>query len=118
LTPRGIRDGYAPPKLLNSVPQSQRAKLSSRAVWVSTSNPIYAVGRIRVGATQAAAERALPHGNLFHIGSNYWYLAPAGAATAVLKIRRQQVQEIGIASSELARTRMADLTLMTSFDYR
>jgi hypothetical protein len=62
-----------------------------------------------------AAELRLPHGTLFRVGKNDWYLAPAGAATAVLKIRQGQVEEIGIAAKDLTGTALQRRTLMTSF---
>jgi hypothetical protein len=76
----------------------------------------YAVGGIRAGATLAAADQRLPHGYLFRVGLNYWYLAPTAGATAVLKVRHNLVEEIGIADERLTRTHNADRELMTSFD--
>jgi len=60
--------------------------------------------------------QALPHGDLFRVGLNYWYLAPAGGATAVLKERHGLVEEAGIAVKQLTGSRKADRELMTSFD--
>ena len=116
LTPFGVRDGYASPKLLRTLPKSERGKLTGRVVWASTSSPVYDVRGIRPGATLASAERRLPHGNLLRVGANDWYLAPAGAATAVLKVRGGIVQEIGIGDRRLTRTRSAQFVFMTSFD--
>jgi hypothetical protein len=85
-------------------------------VWASTSSPVYDVRGIRPGATLSSAEGLLPHGNLLRVGANDWYLAPAGAATAVLKVRGGIVQEIGIGDKRLTRTRSAQFVFMTSFD--
>jgi YVTN family beta-propeller protein len=116
LTPYGVRVGYASPKLLRSLSSSERGKLKGRVVWISTDNARYADHGIRAGSTLQAAEKALPHGYYFRVGLNYWYLAPAGAATAVLKVRNEIVDEVGIADKALTGSHKADRTLMTSFD--
>lgn len=54
-------------------------------------------------------------GRAFHIGSSYWYLAPAGPSRAVLQVRHGIVEEIGIADNQLTRNRRAALRLLTSF---
>jgi hypothetical protein len=116
LTPIGVRVGYASPRLLKTAGAAERRKLQNRVVWASTSDPYFAILGIRPGATLKAAEQRLPHGNLIPIGLNDWYLAPAGASTAVLKVRDGTVQEIGIANRQLTRTRAGQRTLMTSFE--
>jgi hypothetical protein len=115
LTPIGVRVGYASPSLLRTLPGRQRHRVAGRVVWASTANPYYAINGIRPGATLTAAQGRLPHGNLLHVGLNDWYLAPAGASTAVLKVRHGIVQEIGIANQQLTRGRHAQHTFMTSF---
>jgi hypothetical protein len=84
-------------------------------VWASTANPYYAIDGIRPGATLAAARTRFPNGALLHIGLNYWYLASHGSPTAVLKVRDQIVEEIGIADSRLTGTHRTEMTLMRSF---
>jgi hypothetical protein len=116
LTPYGVRVGYASPKLLRGLPVRERGRYKGRVVWASTDNARYAVGGIRAGATLAAAEKALPHGYYFRVGANYWYLAPAQGATAVLKVRHNVVEEVGIAVKQLTGSHKADRELMTSFD--
>jgi hypothetical protein len=63
----------------------------------------------------AAAAGTLRLGAPFRIGANQWYLAPAGSATAVLKVRGGIVHEIGIANTRLTRTRVAQRAFLTSF---
>jgi hypothetical protein len=116
LTPRGVRAGYASPKLLKTLPKAQRKKLADRVIWASTSNGFYNVRGIRPGATLTAAKAALPGGNYFRVGANYWYLAPNGADTAVLKLRAGVVQEIGIGEKALTKGLKAQKTFMTSFE--
>jgi hypothetical protein len=116
LTPFGVRVGYASPKILKTLPASERGAFSGRVIWASTSSPVYDVRGVRPGATLASARRDLPGGNLLRVGKNDWYLAPAGAATAVLKVRQGVVQEIGIGDRSLTRTRAAQFVFMTSFE--
>jgi len=115
LTPIGIRVGYASPKLLTAAPRRHRKHLAGRVVWASTSDPFYAINGIRPGATLAAAESKLPHGNVFHIGLNTWYLAPYATATAVFKVRQNVVEEIGVAERQVTPTRTTQRVFLTSF---
>ena len=115
LIPIGTRVGYASPNLLATLPAHERRTLAARVVWISTSNPIYAIHGIRAGATLAAAQAAIHLHAPLVIGRNTWYLGPAGPVTAVLKVRHALVQEIGIANPSLARTGTGRRTLMHSF---
>jgi hypothetical protein len=115
LTPIGIRVGYASPAALSSLPKNERSKLAARVIWISTSSAFYAIDGIRPGATLAAAAKALTLTKVFPIGLNDWYLAPAGAATAVLKVRYGIVEEIGIGDRTLTRGRTAERAFLHSF---
>ncbi len=115
LTPIGVRVGYASPKLLRLLPPGQRKRLAGRVVWISTSNPYFAIKGIRQGSALAATEAKIHGGNLFHVGLNFWYLAPAGTVTAVFKVRAGVVEEIGIAEKGLTRTKKSRLSFITSF---
>ena len=85
-------------------------------MWASTANPYYSLRGIRAGSAVSAAVKRLHPGMPFHIGLNYWYLAANGpSSTAVLKVRHNRVEEIGIANPQLTRGRKAQLTLMMSF---
>jgi hypothetical protein len=116
LTPIGIRVGYASPKLLKTLTRSERARVTGRIVWASTSNARYGIDSVRPGATLAAARHRLHLGKAIVIGLNDWYLAPAGAATAVLKVRSGIVEEVGIAERGLTQNRHAQRILMASFE--
>jgi hypothetical protein len=115
LTPIGVRVGYASPKLLRTLARGEQNRLRGRVVWISTSNPIYAVGGVRPGATLRAAELMLPSGNLFHVGLNYWYIARWRSVTAILKVRKGIVEEVGIAVRAVTKTRTAQSVFVTSF---
>ena len=115
LQPIGVRDGYASPRLRRTMPPARWKRLAGRVVWISTANPFYAIDGISPGATLTAAQRRLPRGDSERIGRNEWYLAPAGSATAVLKVRGGVVQEVGIATRQLTQTVRADRAFLTSF---
>jgi hypothetical protein len=84
-------------------------------IWISTSSAYYAINGVRPGATITAAAKKLKLGKVFRIGLNDWYLAPAGSVTAVLKVRDNIVQEVGIANKQLTQGRSAQRTFLTSF---
>lgn len=115
LSPIGVRVGYASPLLLKALSKKARAALKGRVVWASTDNGYYTIKGIRAGATIAGAKKKLHVGKPFHIGRNYWYLAPNGRSTAVLKVRRGIVEEIGIGDKALTHGRKAQSALMHSF---
>ncbi len=115
LTPNGIRVWYASPKLLKGLSRRVRSQISGRVMVTLTANAHYTLRGIRPGATLAAARRALAPRGPFHVGRNDWYLAPNGPATAILKVRRGIVQEIGIADKRLTATRSAAKRFLTSF---
>jgi hypothetical protein len=61
--------------------------VSGKIVLALTANPFYALSGVRPGMVLTAVAKHLGVGKAFHIGSNYWYLAPAGAARGVVKVR-------------------------------
>jgi hypothetical protein len=109
LTPIGVRVGYGSPKLDESLPKAERARLADRVIWASTSSSHYALDGIRVGATIAAAGKTPKLTAPIHVGLNYWYLAPNRPSTAVLKVRGQIIKEIGI--SEITQKERAAIRL-------
>ncbi len=115
LTPRGVRVGYASPALLKTLPAKDRTRFEGRVVWASTSNTFYAVHGVRPGMTVAAAGRHLKLTGPFHVGLNYWYLAPNGTSTAVLKVRHGIVEEIGIGDRSLTQGHTAQVAFLKSF---
>jgi Secretory lipase len=116
LSPVGVRVGYASPKLLRSLPRGRRRAYWSRVVWASTSDVYYAVRGLRPDTPLSVARRHLRLSKPFRVGRNTWYLAPNGGSTAVLKVRRGRVEEIGIADRALTpRARRADRAFLTSF---
>jgi len=116
LIPTGVRVGFPSPKLLRALPRGKRKAFRGRASWASTSNVYYAVKGVRVGMKLKAARKLLKLEKPFHIGRTYWYLAPNGKSTAVLKVRRGIIEEIGIADRQFTRTRAADRVFLKSFE--
>jgi hypothetical protein len=75
----------------------------------------YALRGVSPGARLATFARRLKTGAAFHIGLNYWYLAPNGKSPGVLKVRRGIIEEIGIADQRLTRGRPAARRFLKSF---
>jgi hypothetical protein len=115
LTPIGVRVGYGSPKLLKTPTKSERRSDGNHVVWASTSNPYYSLDGVRVGESAQTAAKLLHAAAPLHIGLNHWYLAVEHQVTLVLKVRGEAVQEIGIATNALTRTRAQQSTLMHSF---
>jgi hypothetical protein len=115
LTPLGVRVGYASPKLLGILRPATRSHFRGRVVWISTSNTHYAIDGVRAGVSVARARRTLRLGKVFVVGRNDWYLAPTGAATAILKARHGVVQEVGLASAKLTQNRAAQRKFLRTF---
>ena len=115
LTPIGVRVGYASPTLSRTLPGKLARQLRGRVIWASTSSGYYALDGIRPGATVDAAGERLKLAGPFQVGLNEWYLAPFGSSTAVLKVRRGIVEEIGIGDKQLTVGRKAQLSFLKSF---
>jgi hypothetical protein len=114
LTPRGVRVGIASPKLGKTLSKSER-KIVGHVIWASTSSFYYSVHGVRCDTTVVAAAKRLKLTGPFHVGKNYWYLAPNGASTAVFKVRHGIIEEIGIGSKQLTKGHKAQVAFLTSF---
>jgi hypothetical protein len=115
LTPIGVRVGYSSPTLLKTLPSHQSKQLKGRVIWSSTSNAFYSVHGVRPGATLTAARKVLKLAGPFHVGLNFWYLAPNGSSTAVLKVRHGIVEEVGIGNKQITQGHKAQLIFLKSF---
>jgi 6-phosphogluconolactonase len=107
LTPIGVRVGYGSPKLPR--------KYANRVIWASTSSAYYTVHGIRVGATITAADKVLKLTGPIKVGVNDWYLARNGNSTAVFKVRKGVIQEIGIGEKSLTTGHRAQVKFLESF---
>jgi ABC-2 type transport system ATP-binding protein len=103
--PNPIRIGYASPKLLGSVPRRARAGLRGRAVLILTANPHYALHGVHPNTRLATVARRLHVRRAFHVGLNFWYLAPNGPSTGILKVRHGRIEEIGVATRSVTWSR-------------
>lgn len=115
LSPVGVRVGYASPRLLRAIQRRHRHTYRGRVVWASTSDIYFTVRGVRPGTRVASARRHLRLSRPFHVGRNTWYVAPNGASTAVLKVRRGMIEEIGIGDRQLTRSRARDRVFLRSF---
>jgi hypothetical protein len=116
LAANGIRVGYASPKELATLPARERSEFRGRVTWISTSSQYYAIDSIRPGATLTDARGHVTLSQPFRVGLNTWYFAPFAAGTAIFKVRGQTVQEIGIVSKQLTRSRKQRRAFLTSFE--
>lgn len=116
-TPQGIRAGFGTARLLSRLGVSDQSHYLNRIVWISTANARYEVDDVRPGEALTLAATHAHLSKVFVIGLNDWYLAPAGAATAVYKARHGIVQEIGIAYQVLTNgDRHQQQEFLNSFD--
>ncbi|HWF74667.1 MAG TPA: hypothetical protein VG186_15060 [Solirubrobacteraceae bacterium] len=112
----GIRVGYPSSRILGAISAGERARVSGKIVLALSANPYYALHGVRPGAVLTAVAKHLGVGKAFHIGSNYWYLAPAGSARGVVKVRGGVIQEVGLANKQLtAGSRTAQHAFLASF---
>lgn len=111
----GIRVGYPSPKLLRTLSPAERRRVQGRVILALTASPHYALRGVRPGTRLAAVARRLPVGKGFHIGLNWWYLAPNGTHRGMLKVRRGIIEEIGVADKRLTSSRRAAWRFLTSF---
>jgi X-Pro dipeptidyl-peptidase C-terminal non-catalytic domain len=111
----GIRVGYASPKLLRSLPRHDRTRVKGRAILALTANRHYALRGVRPGAKLTAVAKRLHVGAGFKIGLNTWYLESNGPSRGVLKVRHNQIQEIGIADKRLTVSRASSRRFLSSF---
>jgi sugar lactone lactonase YvrE len=109
-----VRVGYASPRLLKTLPATERRALTGRVVLALTANPYYSVRGIRPGTSLRTAAKVLHPSAVFHVGLNDWYMAHDGSSTTVLKVRAGTIQEIGVAGIPLT-TRRAERAFITSF---
>jgi hypothetical protein len=86
----------------------------SSVVWITTANAHYAIDGVRAGATLAAVAPRLKLGKPISERGSQWYLAPDGSVTALLKVHAGIVQEAGITTSALAKSRTTRNALLGS----
>lgn len=115
LRPTGIRVGYASPKLLRSLPPSERRGLVGRMVEILTSNRRYAIRGVRPATRLGSLARRLHTGAPYTVGLNTWYLFSAGSSRGVFKVRHGVIEEIGIADLGPTRTHRLTRAFLRSF---
>jgi pimeloyl-ACP methyl ester carboxylesterase len=112
---RGIRVGYATPRLTGSLSRRERRAVRGRSVLILTAAKNFALDGFHPGSRLAAARRRLHVGRGFHVGRNHWYLIAGRRARGVFKVRHGQIQEVGIANLRLTKRRGAAARFLRSF---
>ncbi|MEA2214282.1 MAG: hypothetical protein QOF83_4230 [Solirubrobacteraceae bacterium] len=115
VAPNPIRVGYASPKLLGAAPRRERHRLRGRAVLILTANRRYALHGVRPNTRLAKVAGKLHVGKAFHVGRNFWYLAPNGASTGILKVRHGRIEEIGVATRSVTWSRVIARKYLRTF---
>jgi hypothetical protein len=87
-----------------------------KVILALTANPFYALNGARPGMTLGSVAKRLHVGKAFHIGLNYWYVAPGAASNGILKVRGGVIQEVGIANRQLTSSRHAQGRFLSSFN--
>jgi hypothetical protein len=103
LNPHGVQVGYATTRIDRTLSRKAARGLRGRVIWVTTANPRYSIHGVHPGATLAAARRHLKLGRATHVPHASWYLIRFGRGTALFKVSRGKVREIGIADTRLTR---------------
>lgn len=112
----GIRLGYPSAQLLGMLGAHERKSLKGKVVLALTANRFYALDGVRPGARVASVAHRLHLGTPFHVGRNFWYFVHGSGTVGVLKVRRGVIQEIGLASKALTRTRAQQHAFIRSFN--
>ncbi len=114
--PNPLRVGYASPKLVRAAPRRERKGLENRAVLALTASRFYALRGVRPQTRLKKVAHRLHVGHAFHVGRNFWYLAPNGRYSAgILKVRHGVIEEVGIASRGLTRNRALARKFLRTF---
>jgi hypothetical protein len=115
MTPYGVQAGYGFTKVLGPLSARQQSKTTGRVVLLLTTNALYTVNGIRVGATLTAAQGALKLTRALKGTVNTWYTAPLRKSTALLEVHGGLVSAIGIADSRLTKTGKARQRLIKAY---
>jgi hypothetical protein len=106
-----VRVGYATTKLLASLSARQRRQLRGRVTWITTANPFFTVEAIHAGARLARGSPVLRHAVGFTVAGRHWYFVRKRRATLFLVVHDGVVQEVGIVSNLLTRSKRMDGTV-------
>jgi hypothetical protein len=83
-------------------------------VLALTANPHYALRGVHPGARLSPVAKRLHVSRGIRIGSNTWYVLPAGPSRGVLKVKHGVIEEVGIADKSLTASRAATRRLLAN----
>lgn len=110
-----IRVGYPSAALARTLAPAERRRVRGRAVLALTANRYYALRGVRPGTRLDPVARRLRADRAYRIGQDDWYLFTNGTSRGVFEVRRGVIEEIGIASRRLTRTRAQARRFLSSF---
>jgi 6-phosphogluconolactonase (cycloisomerase 2 family) len=114
LSPAGIRVGLAPASLLSKLSSRERQRYTGRVIWITTANARYAIRGIRAGEAVKTAAKHVKLGAVIVVSGRDWYVAADGSATAIFRVAKGVVTEVGIAETPLMETRVARERLLAA----
>ncbi len=114
----GIRAATPSSKTLKPLKPKQRRAVQGKLVIALTPNRFYNLDGVLPGSQISAVPKSLHLEKPFVIGLNTWYLVPGSKATGLLKVRKGEIFEIGIANKQLiGSTRKQQKFFMQSFGH-
>jgi hypothetical protein len=115
LSKSGIRVGFPAPRLLSSLSRRERKTVRGRVVLALTASHSYALHGVHVGTKLSSVAKRLHVVGPYVVGLNTWYLSPNGSSRGILKVRHNDIQEIGVANKALNKTAKARKRFLRGF---
>jgi hypothetical protein len=109
----GIDAVYLSGKRLAALPDNARARFRNRIGLLLTSNPHYAVDKVRPGTSLGMARHQLKLGRPLRIGHTVSYVSHAQRVPVVLQVAHGIVEQIGVADRSLVLTRADQRRLLS-----
>jgi hypothetical protein len=109
----GIRVAYPSKATLRTLAPTSRRRFAGRVAIILTSNPRYALRKVRPFMRFAAAARRLHLRHGIRIGRHTFYLTSAGPSRGVVEVRRGVIVAVGIADKSLTARRLTARRLLS-----
>jgi hypothetical protein len=114
LSSNGVRVGYPSAAVLKKLSAKARKRDRGKAAIALTANRHYSLKGVKPGARFSNVAKRLHAGKAIHIGKNTWYLT-AGANRGLVKVRHNEVLEVGVVDRSLTANRASARRLLGEF---